>query len=42
MATGTNAIALESEVKSKVGSSVSITNNLCCTKSRAITIGADS
>lgn len=42
MATGTNAIALESEVKSVTGSSGSITTNLCCTKSRAITLGADS
>lgn len=42
MATGTNAIALESEVKSKLGSSASVTTNLCCTKQRAIALGADS
>lgn len=42
MATGTNAIALESEVKSKTGSTGSITTNLCCTKARAIALSADS
>lgn len=42
MATGTNAIALESEVKAKTDSTASITTNLCCTKARAIILGADS
>lgn len=41
MSTNTNAIALESEIASKVGSSVSTVANKCCTKDRAITIGAE-
>lgn len=41
MATGTNAIATEQEVKTITGSSATITQNLCCTKSRAITLGAN-
>lgn len=36
---GTNKIATEDEVKSKIGSSGSTTANKCCTKSRAIELG---
>ena len=42
MATGTNAIATEQEVKNITGSSATITQNLCCTKTRAVALGADS
>lgn len=41
MATGINAIATEQEVKTITESSATITQNLCCTKARAITLGAD-
>lgn len=42
MATGTNAIATEGEVKTKLGYSGTVDTNKCCTKSRAITFGANS
>lgn len=42
MATGTNAIATEGEVKTKLGYSGSVDTNKCCTKARAIAMGADS
>lgn len=42
MATGTNGIATESEAKSKLGYSGSVDTNKCCTKARAIAMGADS
>lgn len=42
MATGTNGIATEGEVKSKLGYSGSVDTNKCCTKARAIAMGADS
>ena len=42
MATGTNGIATEGEAKSKLGYSGSVNTNKCCTKARAITMGADS
>lgn len=41
MATGTNGIATEGEAKSKLGYSGSVDTNKCCTKSRAIDMGAD-
>lgn len=42
MATGTNGIATEGEAKSKLGYSGSVNINKCCTKARAIAMGADS
>lgn len=42
MATGTNGIATEGEAKSKLGYSGSVDTNKCCTKARAIAMGADS
>lgn len=42
MATGTNGIATEGEAKSKLGYSGSVDTNKCCTKARAVTMGADS
>ena len=42
MATGTNGIATEGEAKSKLGYSGSVNTNKCCTKARAIVMGADS
>ena len=42
MATGTNVIATEGEAKSKLGYSGSVDTNKCCTKARAIAMGADS
>lgn len=42
MATGTNGIATEGEAKSKLGYSGSVNTNKCCTKARAIAMGADS
>lgn len=41
MATGTNAIATEGEVKNKIGSVSAVTSNKGCTKTRAIAIGAN-
>jgi hypothetical protein len=41
MATGTNGIATESEAKSKLGYSGSVDTNKCCTKARAVVMGAD-
>lgn len=41
MATGTNGIATEGEAKTKLGYSGSVTTNKCCTKARAIAMGAD-
>lgn len=42
MATGTNGIATEGEAKSKLGYSGSVDTNKCCTKARAVAMGADS
>lgn len=42
MTTGTNGIATEGEAKSKLGYSGSVDTNKCCTKARAIAMGADS
>lgn len=42
MATGTNGIATEGEAKSKLGYSGSVDTNKCCTKARAVVMGADS
>lgn len=42
MATGTNGIATEGEAKSKLGYSGTVDTNKCCTKARAIAMGADS
>ena len=42
MATGINAIATEGEAKSKLGYTGSVDTNKCCTKARAIAMGADS
>lgn len=42
MATGTNGIATEGEAKEKLGYSGSVDTNKCCTKARAIAMGADS
>lgn len=42
MATGTNGIATEGEAKSKLGYSGSVDTNKCCTKARAIAMGAAS
>ena len=41
MATGTNGIATEGEAKSKLVYSGSVDTNKCCTKARAIAMGAD-
>lgn len=41
MATGTNGVATEGEAKSKLGYSGSVDTNKCCTKARAIAMGAD-
>lgn len=41
MATGTNGIATEGEAKSKLGYTGSVDTNKCCTKARAIAMGAD-
>lgn len=38
MATGTNAIATESEVKTATASTATVTGNKCCTKTRAVAI----
>lgn len=42
MATGTNGIATEGEAKSKLGYSGTVDTNKCCTKTRAVAMGADS
>lgn len=42
MATGTNGIATEGEAKSKLGYNGSVNTNKCCTKARAVAMGADS
>lgn len=42
MATGTNAIATEGEAKSKLGYSGTVDTNKCCTKAKAVAMGADS
>lgn len=42
MATGTNGIATEGEAKIKLGYSGSVDTNKCCTKARAVAMGADS
>ena len=42
MATGTNGIATEGEAKEKLGYSGSVDTNKCCTKARAVAMGADS
>lgn len=42
MATGTNGIATEGEAKSKLGYTGSVDTNKCCTKARAVAMGADS
>lgn len=42
MATRTNGIATEGEAKSKLGYSGSVDTNKCCTKARAVAMGADS
>ena len=42
MATGTKGIATEGEAKSKLGYSGSVDTNKCCTKARAVAMGADS
>lgn len=42
MATGTNGIATEGEAKIKLGYNGSVDTNKCCTKARAIAMGADS
>lgn len=41
MATGTNGIATEGEAKIKLGYNGSVDTNKCCTKARAIAMGAD-
>lgn len=42
MATGTNGIATEGEAKIKLGYNGSVDTNKCCTKARAVAMGADS
>lgn len=38
----TNGIATEDEAKTKLGYTGTVTTNKCCTKARAVTMGADS